>query len=1535
MAAPRLDISPTAPSGTLPEENAVPRQVDSHRAANGRTGHHPTTHDAVPLPLVVGIGASAGGLEALEALFRHMPTTTGAAFVVIQHLSPDFPSFMDELLARQTVMTIIVVQDGMRPAPDHIYLLPPGKEMEITLDGFVLRDKSSYDNRPSMPINTFFASLAAWYGENAAGVVLSGTGTDGASGLEAISAAGGLVLVQLPESAAFDGMPKAAAAACRTAVLATPDEMPDILAAFISGSPLPFEHPGLPTGPASGGPAPDALQTIFTLLQRHGGLDFRDYKPATIARRIMRRIRLEQHADIEGYARHLRDDPQAVQTLFRDLLIGVTTFFRDEAAFDTLAATVIPELFRRLGDRGEIRLWVAGCASGEEAYSLGMLLLEAAPQFDFTGRISIFATDVHRHSLDRASAGVYTKDSLQALSPRRLQRFFIPEGDETYRVAPELRSLVLFTQHNILADPPFTRVDLVSCRNLLIYFGVDAQERAIARLHMALRPGGVLFMGASETTGRLHPIFEPLDPRLRIFTKRPDTLGMTATHLVHPAVIDAHRLATSSPQPSERQLLRDYDALLQRFAPDGMLVDDRFAVLHFFGNGASYLTQHTGRTDRPITDMVEGDLRLALSSALQRASTTGETARFKSIRVPGNGGDRLVDVEVMPIGNKPSDGKHYHVALQSSHPVLIRPLVEPAATGHGTGLLASRVAELETELAETRSSLRDSIEQVHVTNEELQATNEELLSANEELQATNEELHSINEELYTVNAEFERKNDQLRILGEDYAQLFDTIPIAIASLDESLRVRRFNAGMSAIFHLQPHDVGRPLQQIASCLVEPDNLFKSLALGLSEGGTHDSEARLTDGRWCQQRIHAVRDETGATEHMLLTFMDITHVKHAEAIRQEARSLDEISRNVPGVVFKLCVPRNGNFRVEYVGGGTVELCGLSQEEIKADPHALVALFGPDVVPHILAGISATDGEGTPVDVEIPLHCTGGTKWVHVQATSTPARGGGTEWYGVAVDATERRYDATRMHNAADRYLRILDHAPMLIWRSDTTGACDWFNTTWLDFTGRTMEQEYGYGWAEGVHPDDYDRCVSIYQKAFALQQAFEMNYRLKRHDGQFRWLVDCGKPLPDLDGTFSGFIGYCYDITDAVNALESMCEASKRAEEANRTKSEFLANVSHELRTPLNGALGMLQLLELSPLSPEQRQYVTTAIRSGQNLVRLLSDILDLSRIEAGKLVIEAIPCDIRELVDEVFSTFSLDATGKGITLETTIAPGTPTYVRTDPLRLRQTLFNLVGNAVKFTEKGGVRVEFSTASMRGDAIVLFCTVRDTGPGIPEDRIESIFQPFTQLDGSYTRRHSGLGLGLGIVCRLMELFGGSIEVESAPDMGTAMHFAIPVGKTRRPQGRKVKETEDEGDRHALYLLVAEDDAINRLTLTRMLEQLGHRAHAVEDGSQALQALAEQHFDAVFLDIQMPVLDGMATLQAIRTGQVAGLPPTIPVVAVTAHAMQGDRERFMAKGADAYVQKPYDFTALEKALATLGRRVRPEGRTREDYSL
>lgn len=1518
---PHLAAPPDAASDDVTDDPYGEATGDVTVATPGDALGHAATTAPSSLPLrtipsltpIVGIGASAGGLEALEALFRRMPVDLGVAYVVIQHLSPHFHSFMDELLTRQTAMPVEVVRDGCIPAADHVYVLPPGKQLEIIRERFALHDKPKDGNGLSKPINTFLSSLALARGRNAAGIVLSGTGTDGASGLESLASRGALTLVQQPESASFDGMPRAAAALCYTATIVTPEDMPRAIADFFSAERAP--HAGTTSHLSD---EDEATQGIFSLLQQHGGIDFSNYKPATIERRLLRRLKLERHATLADYAEHLRQDPSAVHKLFHDLLIGVTTFFRDGAAFARLENDIMPLLFSALRGNLEIRAWVAGCATGEEAYSLGMLLLEGASRYEWNGRISIFATDVHRASLEQAAEGLYPRDSISALSPERQQRFFLSEGDGFFRVTPELRSLVLFTPHNLLVDPPFTRVDIASCRNLLIYFKQDAQDKAIARLHTALRQGGTLFMGASETPGRLMSAFEPVDTQACLYRKKPESQNAATAPIMHKGVQEGLRSTPGPSQTMERRLLRDYDGILKKYVPDGMLVDEHHAVLHFFGDGAAYVINHEGRTDRPVTDMLQGDLRLALASALQRASTKGETGMFRGISTNRGREPVIIDLEVTPLCESRYESAHYLITFTPSGPA--RPEAAFAQDGPlecGPGDVIDRTAELEQELERTRANLRDSIEQIHITNEELQTTNQELLSANEELQVTNEELHSINEELYTVNAEFERKNEQLRVLGDEYAHLIDTVPIAIVSLDDRLRIRRYNAPTSRIFHLQPHDVGRPLQQMASTLTSPDGLFEALHGALTEGRSADTEVLLTDGAWFQQRVHAMRSESGVVESVLLTFTDISGIKREEALRQETRSLDEVSRNVPGMVFKLHEDRHGKLSLAYVSGDVEELLGMPAEGLQKGFAALLSTISAGTMEQLAEQVHTARDREDGLDIEFPLTLNGRDRWIHVRATPSPAPDGTTAWYGVAVDASQRRRDAALLGSAVNRYLRILEHAPMLIWRSDTTGACDWFNATWLDFTGRTMEQELGYGWAEGVHPDDFDRCVAIYQEAFARQQTFEMQYRLRRTDGLYRWIMDCGKPLPDLDGTFSGYIGYCYDITDSVNALESMREAGQRAEEANRIKSEFLANVSHELRTPLNGVLGMLQLLDFTPLVSEQKQFVATAIRSGQNLVRLLSDILDLSRIEAGKLVMEDVPCDITMLIEEVFSTFRIEASNKGIELRPSIAPGTPTYVRTDPLRLRQTLFNLVGNAVKFTERGGVDVEISTASTRGDTIVLFCTVRDTGPGIPDDRVVSIFQPFTQIDGSYTRRHSGLGLGLGIVCRLLELFGGCIEVESDPGAGTAMHFAVPTRRARRPQRSEALPEERQHRRACkLHLLVAEDDAVNRVTLTRMLQQLGHSVRAVEDGSKALEALAEEHFDVVFLDIQMPVLDGIGTMQAIRAGDVEGISTTLPIIAVTAHAMEGDRERFISNGANSYIQKPYDFKTLEKVI-------------------
>jgi two-component system CheB/CheR fusion protein len=568
------------------------------------------TSAAEPL-YVVGIGASAGGLEALERFFKAMPESTGMAFVVIQHLSPDFRSLMDELLARHTRLEIHRVTDGMPVEPDSIYLLPPKKEMIISDGRLLLTDKEPQQDL-SLPIDHFFRSLAQDAGDRAVAIVLSGTGSDGSRGIRDVHEAGGLVLAQRPETAQFDGMPRNA---CETGVVAgvlAPEEMAEELVAHAARARTSLD----PAQRATAG-----VDAIFKLLRDEYGIDFSYYKPNTVERRIDRRLTLNQCFDIEGYVERLRRDPEERNALYRDLLIGVTRFFRDREAFDRLEREVVADLIARRRPEEEVRVWVAGCATGEEAYSLAILFDE---RFRAAGRppnVKIFASDVHRASLDVASAGVYAEDNLAEVSPARLQRYFVRKG-HGYQVASELRQMLVFAVHNVIKDAPFTKLDLITCRNLLIYFQPPVQKKVVSLFHFGLRTGGMLFLGPSESTGELAEEFEDLDPHWKIYRKRrdirlPSDMRLPLSQPVH--------LRTTPPlaqgaQPFDTTLAAAYDRLLDRYMPSGVLVSDRRGLVHSFGDVSRYFAFPRGRATMDVLELVKDDLRLPLAGALQRAA---------------------------------------------------------------------------------------------------------------------------------------------------------------------------------------------------------------------------------------------------------------------------------------------------------------------------------------------------------------------------------------------------------------------------------------------------------------------------------------------------------------------------------------------------------------------------------------------------------------------------------------------------------------------------------------------------------------------------------------------------------------------------------------------------------------------------------------------------------------------------------------------------------------------------------------------------
>jgi two-component system, chemotaxis family, CheB/CheR fusion protein len=842
---------------------------------------------------VVGIGASAGGLDPLVQFFDHLPKDTGMAFVIVQHLSPDFKSVMSELLARHTPLPIHLVEDGMPVEADHVYLIPAKKEMIIS-GGRLLLSERDRQQELTLPIDVFFRSLAQDCGPDAVAIVLSGAGGDGSRGIRDVHDAGGLVLVQDLESAQFDGMPRAAHETGSADHILAPAEMPHVLlehAAAQSARP-----PATPSPTASS--ADGGLEAVYRTLQERFGIDFTHYKPSTVTRRIERRIALASSTNVEEYLRRIRDDEQELDALYHDLLIGVTRFFRDPKAFDLLERTVLPEILSRTPRETPLRFWVAGCATGEEAYSLAIVLQDLMNRLG-ERPVKIFATDVHRGSLARAAMATYEEGAVGNVSPDRLGRYFTRTGG-MYQVVPEIRQLVVFAQHDVIRDAPFTRIDLVTCRNLLIYLQPAAQQRVLSFFHFSLTQGGVLMLGPSESLGPLAHGFEVLDQHWQLYRKH----GEVRTPVEPRKALASPDLRVAPvlppvPRHSLAQLLSVYDALLEDAMPPSLLLSEQGELVHVFGGAGRFLKVRDGRQGSSVLDVVDGELKTLLADALRRAPAHPGGLSFAGVRAGAEGETAIYRITVRPIRGR-ATATSYLVAsfeamegdVQRPAPVEVR--IEP---GH---LPDQQMALLEAELGQTRESLQAAIEQLEASNEELQASNEELQASNEELQSTNEELQSVNEELYTVNAEYQQKITQLTELTNDMDNLLAATEIGTIFLDSQLKIRKFTPHVAEAFALVPHDVGRSIETFAHKMDHPE-LVEDLRQVLATGQPVERDLPDVKGKSFFLRILPYRAK-GTVDGVVLTMIDVSGLKAAEdALFHERYLLNSLLRSVPDAIY----------------------------------------------------------------------------------------------------------------------------------------------------------------------------------------------------------------------------------------------------------------------------------------------------------------------------------------------------------------------------------------------------------------------------------------------------------------------------------------------------------------------------------------------------------------------------------------------------------------------------------------------------------
>jgi two-component system CheB/CheR fusion protein len=830
---------------------------------------------------IVGIGASAGGLEALEHFLGHVPAGSGMAFVIVQHLDPTHKGIMCELLQRVTPMKVIQVKDRTRVRPDCVYVIPPNKDMSI-LHGVLHLLAPTAPRGLRLPIDSFLCSLAEDQQERSIGVILSGMGSDGTQGLRAIKEKAGVVLVQEPATAKFDGMPRSAIDAGMADIVVPVDELPGKIITYLQRTPL-VATPEL----ALEDKTQSAMDKAVILLRAHTGHDFSLYKRNTLYRRIERRMGIHQIAKIADYIRYLHENSQELDLLFKELLIGVTSFFRDPAAWEHLREKAIPELIASRLPSQALRAWVPGCSTGEEAYSLAIVFREAMeqvrPEGSFT--LQLFATDLDRDAIGKARQGVFPDNIAADVSPERLSRFFSKEG-HGYQVCKEIRETVIFAPQNLIMDPPFTKLDILSCRNLLIYLAPEMQKKLLPLFHYSLNPGGILFLGNAETIGGFTDRFAPVGIKSRIFRRTESILRPEARDFA-PVFASTTRGGTEARGVSKPSLslqsLAD-QLVLQRYSPSTVLINDKGDILYTSGRTGKYLEPAAGKANWNIFAMAREGLRLEFANAFRKALRQKGPVTLRGLKVETNGVELFVDLTVQTLDEaEPLRGLVMVVFTDVAAPM------EAKAPGRlrKTATRDARLAELERELEQARDELQTSREEMETSQEELTSTNEEFQSTNEELQSTNEELttskeemQSLNEELQTVNAELQAKMDDLARTNSDLKNLLNSTDVATVFLDNDLHVRRFTPQASKIIKLIPADEGRPITDLASDLRYPE-LAEDAREVLRALASKEKPIAAHDGRWFTVRIMPYHTIDNRIDGVVITFADITTAKTLEA------------------------------------------------------------------------------------------------------------------------------------------------------------------------------------------------------------------------------------------------------------------------------------------------------------------------------------------------------------------------------------------------------------------------------------------------------------------------------------------------------------------------------------------------------------------------------------------------------------------------------------------------------------------------------
>ena len=1523
-----------------------------------------STGDSSPADafLVVGIGASAGGLEAFQAFFSHMDEDSGMAFVLISHLAPDHDSLLSELIGKETQMSVLQLQDETRLQPNHVYVIPPNAT--LTVNGGMLQLSSPTQARGHRaPINTFFSSLAEDQKDNAVCIVLSGTGSDGTLGLKAIKEYGGLAIAQDTADAKYDSMPRNAILTGLVDYALPAAEIPAKLVDYSkhrNDLRKDFGEEGILNSTA------DHLTQICSLLRRRLGHDFSSYKQNTLIRRIQRRIQITQQRSVAAYVNYLQADQEEISLLFKDLLIGVTHFFRDPEAFEALKERIIMPLVEQTESDGTLRVWVAGCSSGEEVYSIAMVLAEAMEQQDKRFDVQIFATDIDERALDKARQACYPENIVDQLTPERLERFFIKQ-DNLYQVTKQLREMCIFSQHSLINDPPFSRLDLISCRNLLIYFDTELQKKLIPLFHYALNASGYLFLGSSENLTGYGELFRNVNKPHRLFQKKQ---AMIPPRVDFPLINRGlqHQAAPTNLRSNagRQQVSKSIERLLlQEYSPACVIINNQNEVVYFFGRTGKYLEPSQGIPSNNLFDLARRGLRLDLRTAIQEVQKDRSVVTKENISLKNEEQVQLIDLIVRPVKEMDESGDLLMVLFKdvgkaTSYEQAIARGTEPQEEPH-------LVHQLESELRTTQEHLRSTVEELETSNEEQKSANEELLSMNEELQSSNEELQtskeemqSINEELQTVNSELRNKVEELDTVNSDVQNLFESTRIATMFLSLDLRIKKFTPTVNDLFNFIATDVGRPITDMALPL-EGTEITSDIREVLRSLVPIEREIQITgsDAQYTM-RVMPYRTVDNVIDGAVITFVEVTRLHQARRQAEQAAARQSAIAQIGTYALQNSDTQAICDRATELLCGTLEsdLCSLfvyQRESAAGSSSSELLLKSGNGWPEAAIGTTTISAKSShpgytlrtqeptivkdfaqenrfrPADLMREKKVKSGVSVVVygfegpygvLTAHTTKARVFTADdisfLQAIANDlsASLQREEATQDLAASRERLNLaLDAGRMGVWELDVaSGLCTWSRMEYelLGLSEGMGESPSAEVFERYIHPEDRDRVNQEVESAISQCSEFSSEFRIIRADGETRWLAAQSRPNCNTDGTPVNLIGINYDITELKQNAADLQAADRR-------KDDFLAALGHELRNPLSALNSSLSLMDAATNRDRLEQLRTIAQRQLRQLTRLTDDLLDASRVTFGKIRLQRETMELLPLLQHLVEDNQANLAEKSLVLQTQL-PDQSVWIYGDAARLTQAFSNVLRNAIKFSHANST-IQLSASIGERTAII---KVVDDGIGMEAQALSRIFTAFSQEERSLARS-GGLGLGLALTKGIIDLHEGRISADS-PGLGQGTEFTIELPLLNRDEadipapsesaGRAINDSVSQSNLQSECgrVLIVEDDPDSSLLIQLVLEDIGYSAQIANDGASGLAIAREWNPAIIVSDIGLTeAMDGYRFARAIRTDDKL---QDIYLIAASGYGQPEDKARAAAAGFDCHLTKPIDIEALKKLI-------------------